>query len=179
MIAIACALGAGLMLAGCEGMEDMDAADFYNTMNSAANMANSDNPGEVYMNALEQSSDPDTAAFAQALRGQSNMGGAQMASSGNASGPRPGAVTPGSYAARPNLAIGPNCPGFTPDNYRTHAFEGGNDKQLYTLCGEAFEYHHMYLNAIQQGYSEADANLTYNAHQKTVQQIQQFVSEAR
>ncbi|MCA0201989.1 MAG: PDZ domain-containing protein [Proteobacteria bacterium] len=74
----------------------------------------------------------------------------------------------GSYPTRPNLAEGPQCPGFTVGNYRTHAFEGGANKQLYTHCGLAFEYYTMYLRAIEQGYSEADANRTYNAHEGAV-----------
>ncbi len=74
----------------------------------------------------------------------------------------------GSYPTRPNLAEGPQCPGFTISNYRTHAYEGGRDQQLYSHCGVAFEYYKWYLNAIEQGYSEADANRTYNAHEGAV-----------
>ncbi|MDP1588538.1 MAG: hypothetical protein Q8M07_12385 [Prosthecobacter sp.] len=75
------------------------------------------------------------------------------------------------YPTRPNLALGAQCPGFTIANYRTHAFNGGNDQQLYSLCGQAFEYYKMYLNAIDQGYSEADANRTYDAHQGAVRNL--------
>ena len=34
------------------------------------------------------------------------------------------------------------------------------------MCGQAFEYYSMYLRAIEHGYSEADANRTYDAHQQ-------------
>ncbi len=77
----------------------------------------------------------------------------------------------GTYPTRPNLAEGPQCPGFTISNYRTHAFEGGRDQQLFALCGQAFEYYKWYLNAIDQGYSEADANRTYNAHEGAVRNL--------
>lgn len=77
----------------------------------------------------------------------------------------------GSYPTRPNLAEGSQCPGFTLGNYRTHAFNGGRDQQLFALCGQAFEYYKMYLNAIDQGYSEADANRTYNAHEGAVRNL--------
>jgi hypothetical protein len=71
----------------------------------------------------------------------------------------------GSYPTRPNLALGA-CAGFTEANYRQRALSGGGDQQLYTMCGQAFEYYVMYKRAIAQGYSEADANRTYAAHQQ-------------
>lgn len=81
----------------------------------------------------------------------------------------------GSYPTRPNLAEGSQCPGFTIGNYRTHAFNGGRDQQLFALCGQAFEYYKMYLNAIDQGYSEADSNRTYNAHEGAVRNLQSML----
>ena len=72
------------------------------------------------------------------------------------------------YAPRPNLAISA-CAGFTESNYRQKAVSGGGDQQLYTMCGQAFEYYTMYKRAIAQGYSEADANRTYAAHQQSAE----------
>lgn len=77
----------------------------------------------------------------------------------------------------PNLAVGSHCPGFTEGNYRSHAFNGGRDQQLYALCGQAFEYYHMYQNAVQQG--DPDAGRTYQAHSAAVRQIKQFLAEAQ
>ena len=80
----------------------------------------------------------------------------------------------GGYATRPNLATGA-CAGFTESNYRQKAVSGGGDQQLYTMCGQAFEYYTMYKRAIAQGYSEADANRTYAAHQQSAQVAQGYL----
>jgi membrane-associated protease RseP (regulator of RpoE activity) len=85
----------------------------------------------------------------------------------------------GSYPKKPNLAMGSQCPGFTMGNYRTYALQGGNDQQLFSLCGQAFEYYHMYENAIAQGYSEADANRTYAAHEDSARVATDFYRNAR
>ena len=70
-----------------------------------------------------------------------------------------------SFPIRANKLDGdPACAGFTLQNYRQRGLEGGNDVQLKTMCAQAFEYYNMYLNAIRQGYGEADANRTYDAH---------------
>lgn len=80
----------------------------------------------------------------------------------------PGAVQPGSYPTRPMVAgLAAACPGFTEDNYRTHAQNGGSDQQLFALCGQAYEYYWMYKNAIRKGFAEHDANRTYDAHAKS------------
>lgn len=73
-----------------------------------------------------------------------------------------------SYPTKANMAIGA-CSGFSEANYRTKALEGGGDTQLNTMCGQAFEYYTMYKRAIAQGYSEADANRTYAAHEQSAQ----------
>jgi hypothetical protein len=70
----------------------------------------------------------------------------------------------------PNQALG-LCPGFTQENYRTHAFNGGNDQQLYALCGQAFELYNIHLNAVRQGYSRADSKMSWDQHVAAVQQI--------
>lgn len=80
----------------------------------------------------------------------------------------------GSYPTRPNLATSA-CAGFTEGNYRQKALSGGGDQQLYTMCGQAFEYYTMYKRAIAQGYSEADANRTYAAHQQSTQVAQGYL----
>ncbi|GAB3505179.1 hypothetical protein [Pseudoxanthomonas daejeonensis] len=74
----------------------------------------------------------------------------------------------GSYRTRENLALS-SCAGFTESNYRQKAVSGGGDQQLYAMCGQAFEYYTMYKRAIAQGYSEADANRTYAAHQQSAE----------
>lgn len=89
--------------------------------------------------------------------------GAQGAVSGTAVAQAGGA---GSFPTKPNLAVGA-CTGFTEQNYRTKALEGGGDSQLNTMCGQAFEYYVMYKRAIAQGFSEADANKTYFAHEQS------------
>ncbi len=84
---------------------------------------------------------------------------------GNSSGVTPAASSSGaSYPTKPNLASSA-CSGFTENNYRTKALEDGGDRQLNTMCGQAFEYYTMYKRAIAQGYSESDANRTYAAHE--------------
>ncbi|UNK57254.1 hypothetical protein MNQ95_14130 [Pseudoxanthomonas daejeonensis] len=74
----------------------------------------------------------------------------------------------GSYPTRPNLAQSA-CAGFTESNYQQKAVSGGGDQQLYAMCGQAFDYYTMYKRAIAQGYSEADANRTYAAHQQSAE----------
>jgi hypothetical protein len=86
----------------------------------------------------------------------------------------------GSYSTRPNLLEGsPACAMMNESNYRTEALSGGNDVQLKTMCGQAFEYYHMYKNAIAQGYSEADANRTYAAHEGAAQNAISFYQNNR
>jgi hypothetical protein len=97
-----------------------------------------------------------------------------MGGLGNASGGG------GSYPTRPNLLDGsPACSMMNQNNYRDVSLSGGNDVQLKTMCGQAFEYYHMYLNAISQGYSEADANRTYAAHQGAAQNAIAFYQNNR
>ncbi|MGN7160514.1 hypothetical protein [Sphingomonas sp. SAFR-052] len=83
-----------------------------------------------------------------------------------------------SYATKPNLAA-ETCTGFTEANYRTLALSGGNDVQLKTMCGQAFEYYTMYKRAIAQGYSETDADRTYAAHQQAATNANSFYANNR
>jgi hypothetical protein len=71
------------------------------------------------------------------------------------------------------------CDGFTEENYREKALADGPDEQLRSLCGQAFEYYTMYKRALAQGYSEADAERTYQAHEKSVAVLKQFYEETR
>jgi hypothetical protein len=83
------------------------------------------------------------------------------------------------YPVRPNLALTPACSDFTEQNYRQRALAGGSDVQLDTMCGQAFEYYTMYKRAIAQGYSEADANRTYDAHAKSALVANDFYANNR
>jgi hypothetical protein len=65
------------------------------------------------------------------------------------------------------------------DNYRSAALSGGNDVQLKTLCGAAYEYWWMYNNAFKQGYSAADAEITYTEHSKAAAVVNQFWNETK
>lgn len=86
----------------------------------------------------------------------------------------------GSYPTRPNLLNGSAaCSMMNQGNYREVGLSGGNDVQLKTMCAQAHEYYSMYLNAIRQGYSEADANRTYAAHEGAAQNAISFYQSAR
>lgn len=85
-----------------------------------------------------------------------------------------------SYPTRGNALDGSQaCSMMNLNNYRTVALSGNPDAQLKTMCGQAFEYYHMYLNAIQQGYSEDDANRTYSAHEQSARVAISFYENAR
>lgn len=105
----------------------------------------------------------------------SSAAGASASTAAAASGP---AKAAGSYPQRP-LAAGLSgaCPGFTESNYTTHAFQGGGDQQLFSLCGAAYNYYQMYKNAIKQGYPEVDANRTYDAHAQAAQVAIRFARD--
>lgn len=83
------------------------------------------------------------------------------------------------FPVKPNQAATPACAGFTEQNYRQKALAGGTDVQLDTMCGQAFEYYTMYKRAIAQGYSEADANRTYEAHSKSALVANHFYDNNR
>lgn len=88
----------------------------------------------------------------------------------------------GSYPPRPNTLAGhPACAGYTVDNYQSHfqANSKGPDVQLHSLCAGAYNYYSMYLNAIRQGYSQADSDRTYQAFQGAAQTAINFYQTAR
>jgi hypothetical protein len=81
------------------------------------------------------------------------------------------------YPTRPSLAAKGACSGFS-DNYRKEVVAPGVDAQLGAMCGQALEYYSMYQRAIAQGYSEADANRTYEAHEKAMLVANSFYADA-
>lgn len=90
-----------------------------------------------------------------------------------------GAAARPSYPTKPNLAVGAFCPGFTMANYRAKGLDRNGDVQLNTMCAQAFEYYSNYLNAIRQGYSEADANRTYEAHEGSTRVARHYYENNR
>jgi hypothetical protein len=120
------------------------------------------------------------AALSAAFAASANNAATVAPASAAATGPSTkGTTPPGTYPTKPNRATGQFCPGFTMENFETKAFQGGNDTQLFTMCGQAFNYYRMYLNAIRQGYAEADANRTYDAHVKSARVAEQFYRDTR
>lgn len=88
----------------------------------------------------------------------------------------------GAYPPRPNTLAGSrSCAGYTVDNYKEYyaANTGGPDVQLHSLCAGAYNYYWMYLNAIRQGYSQADSDRTYAAFQDAAQVAEHFYATAR
>lgn len=82
----------------------------------------------------------------------------------------------GSRDPKDNLAQGA-CDLFTEKNYRERALAEGDDVQLRTMCGQAFEYYTMYRRALDQGYSVSDANRTYAAHEKSAAVLNDFFAK--
>lgn len=85
-------------------------------------------------------------------------------------------VEPVAEAYKPNLALG-SCQGFTETNYRQVALAPGDDQQLRSLCGQAFEYYTMYKRAVDQHHPEAWR--TYEAHEKSAAVLNNFYGETR
>ena len=102
-----------------------------------------------------------------------------LAGLGAGAGAASDAAIDATYPVKPNLAATEACAGFTETNYRQVALAEGNDQQLRAMCGQAFEYYTMYKRAIAQGYSEADANRTYDAHEKSALVANDFYANNR
>jgi hypothetical protein len=187
----------GMAMAGgmASGSDQVLAAGMAQAVPELAPLASGGSVDQVYANSLAQAV-PELAPIVQGAAAGAGGGSGGVAGSFNpytglpttgggapvrsaAAGATSGGAVRASYPTQPNVAIGPQCPGFTLDNYRTHAFEGGGDQQLFSLCGQAFEYYSMYLRAISQGYSEADSLRTYDAHQKAAQQAKYFYDNNR
>lgn len=91
-----------------------------------------------------------------------------------------GSGTKASYPTKPNVLSGQAaCSMMNESNYRQVGVSGGNDVQLKTMCAQAYEYYTMYKRAIAQGYSEADANRTFAAHQQAAQNAISFYANNR
>ncbi|WP_156456036.1 hypothetical protein [Sphingomonas sp. CCH9-E2] len=114
-----------------------------------------------------------------AIRGNpasASGGGAPSAPAGSAAPAGKG------YAARPNILSGhPACRGYTVDNYKQYFQQNskGPDVQLHSLCAGAYNYYWMYLNAIRQGYSQADSDRTYAAFTDSAKVAINFYETAR
>ncbi len=166
-----------------QAQQQSQGVNLFNTLNAIRNAGSIDgafNQGMVQMLNQKAPGLGDIYGAAASPGGLKGAGGGGGGSVNPLTGMRIGGSGGGRGGAGgggPNLAIGPHCPGFTEANYRSHAFNGGRDQQLYALCGQAFEYYHMYQNAVQQG--DPDAGRTYQAHSDAVRQIKQFVAEAR
>ena len=79
-----------------------------------------------------------------------------------------------SYPTQPNALDGEAaCSRFTLQNYQQLGLNGG-DPQMDTQCANAMSLYASYLNAIRQGYSEAESMRTYRAHQQAAQVAIQF-----
>jgi hypothetical protein len=107
-------------------------------------------------------------------------GGSQGAAGGSGGGQ--GAVPAGSYPARPNTLDGhPACSGYSVSNYKEYFAQNssGPDAQLHSMCAAAYNYYWMYLNAIRQGYSQADSDRTYAAFSDAARVATGFHQSAR
>jgi hypothetical protein len=137
-------------------------------------MNTSDTLGVIAKGAAATSSDGGTAAALNATS-DSFLGGSKLTSGVGSTGSGGAINGGGAYATKPNLAVS-SCSGFSESNYRQRALQGGGDSQLFTMCGQAFEYYTMYKRAIAQGYSEADANRTYAAHEQSARVASGYLS---
>lgn len=155
------AIGAGLGVAAANA-NGMDASQ---TLGAAAK-------GVALMNPESQVAQV-VGASGDAVLQSSGLG---IAPAGTGSTGAGGGTGPAGFTKKTNLAVGSWCPGFTMQNYRTEALKKDANVQLRTMCGQAFEYYNMYENAIRQGYSEADCNRTYAAHEGATRNLKAFVA---
>lgn len=111
----------------------------------------------------------DTSAIDNAM-GTSSLGDvASTGGGGGGSGEWKGPVSmPGCDAVGVNF-----------DNFKSAALSGGNDVQLKTLCGAAYNYYWMYRNAEKQGYSPDGADITWQEHAKAAAVVNEFYAGAR
>jgi hypothetical protein len=80
---------------------------------------------------------------------------------------------------RPNLALGDACPGFTEANYMERATSASGEEQLYTLCGQAFNYYVAYKEAVRRGVAQGDVDRIYAAHESAARVARGFRAETR
>lgn len=167
------------LAAAQQAQQDSGGSDLFNTLNAIRSAGSIDGAFKQGMVQMLNQKAPGLGDIYGAAATPGGLKGAAGGVSGSVNpltGMRTGGGSSGAGGG-PNLAVGSHCPGFTEGNYRSHAFNGGGDQQLYALCGQAFEYYHMYQNAVQQG--DPDAGRTYQAHSDAVRQIKQFRAEAR
>jgi hypothetical protein len=94
----------------------------------------------------------------------------------------PIATSGGKVVQKPNTLLGSAaCRGYTNENYQQYFQQHANgpDVQLHSLCAGAFNYYHMYVNAIRQGYSAADCDKTYKAFSDAALVATEFYRTAR
>ena len=142
---------------------------------------------QLLANAITQQSggtlDPSLSSpGAQSLLGA--LGGKPSGVSGSGSVAGAGSAASGGkgYAPRQNILSGhPACRGYTVDNYKQYFQQNskGPDVQLHSLCAGAYNYYWMYLNAIKQGYSQADSDRTYAAFTDSAKVAIHFYETAR
>ena len=170
-------LGIGLAaeaLAALGGGDAQDAAGLKLLMAAVK----ADDPGAL-IQAVQMMQNPGIGASTAGSGESIGLGGAATST---ASGNSKGTVSPGSYRTRPNTLLGKAaCRGYTDQNFKEYfvANQSGPDVQLHTMCAAAFNYYAMYRNAIAQGYSEADANITYGVFEKTALTATEFYRTAR
>lgn len=161
------ALGAGLGMAAAKA-GGMDAEQ---TIGAAAK-------GVALMNPESQVAQA-VGAAGDAVLQNSGLG---TAAGGTSAGGSAGAK----YPTKPNVLNGqaacsirmPDGTTMNEGNYRQVDLSG-NDVQLKTMCAQAYEYYSMYKRAIAQGYSEADSNRTFAAHEKAARVAISFHAGAR
>jgi TPR repeat protein len=158
-----------------------EAAEFANLMQATIQTA-------VAVEAAEQAAEKKAAAApvapARSANAAPTASAAASAPQAPVAGAAPGAgaVIPGSYKARPNILNGQEaCIGYSIDNYKVYyaANSKGPDAQLHALCAGAFNYYWMYLNAIRQGYSQADSDKTYGVFKASAETAIRFYATAR
>lgn len=113
-----------------------------------------------------------------ALEVINSVGAASGVSGGSAIAGAAGMSGGGAFAAQPSALGGSGaCGGMNESNYRQMGLSGGGDVQLKTMCAQSYELYNNYKNAVAQGYSEADIQRAYAAHQQSAMVVQQFYNE--
>lgn len=109
--------------------------------------------------------DPGTINTSMAAATQASAPSASPASGNALTGTR---AAGGSYPTKENALKGKAaCSMMNESNYQQVGLSPGGDVQLKTMCAHAYEFYVAYKRAIAQGYSQADAERTYVAHQQS------------
>lgn len=86
------------------------------------------------------------------------------------------------HEARPNVLEGQAaCEGYTTENFRERyaANAAGQEAQRHAFCAAAYAYYRGYLNAVAQGYAQADTDRTYDAYLVQARNAQTFFEQYR